>query len=274
MRICRPMNALIMITTTVLYLLATGLLAQRLMQGAIPSNKNKSIALFFGATGAILHAFILYTTLHTAEGLNLSFVNVLSLTSWLVIVMIIVSSLRQPIENLAIFTLPFAAVCLLIQSGFPDTSISVSSISAGLKAHILLSIISYSLLSIAVVQALLLSVQDRHLRNRHPGGFIRALPPLETMETLLFQMIGLGYIFLSLALVTGFTYIENIVEQHLVHKTTLSIVAWIVFAILLWGRWRFGWRGRTAIRWTLMGFVVLMLAYFGSKMVLELILTS
>jgi ABC-type uncharacterized transport system permease subunit len=268
------MDTLIIIVTIALYLATTGLLAQRLMRGATLSKNRKNIALFIGVVGAILHASLLYATLHTTEGLNLSFVNVLSLTAWLVIVMILVSSLRQPIENLAIFTLPLAAACLLIQFSFPDKTISISNLSPGLKAHILLSIVSYSLLSIAVVQALLLSVQDRHLRNRHPGGFIRALPPLETMESLLFQMIGLGYIFLSLSLVTGVTYIENIVEQHLIHKTTLSIVAWVVFAILLWGRWRFGWRGRTAIRWTLGGFVVLMLAYFGSKMVLELILVS
>ena len=92
------------------------------------------------------------------------------------------------------------------------------------------------------------------------------------MESLLFEIIGLGYILLSVALITGATYIENIFEQHLIHKTFLSVSAWVVFAILIWGRWRFGWRGKTAVRWTISGFVVLMLAYFGSKLVQELIL--
>ncbi len=144
--------------------------------------------------------------------------------------------------------------------------------ATGLRVHILISIFSYSLLAIAALQAVLLAIQNKHLRNRHPGGFIRALPPLETMEQLLFRMIGLGYILLSLSLLTGAAYIEDIFAQHLVHKTVLSLAAWLVFAILLWGRWRHGWRGRIAIRWTLVGFVVLMLAYFGSKLVLELIL--
>lgn len=265
---------MLIIATIVLYLAATTILVRRLMQGANPSHSGKYLALSLAIAGVLCHATLLYTALHTAEGLNLSFFNVLSLTAWLVIVMILVSSLRQPLENLAIFALPLAAVILLLQYAFADPPVFITDITPGLKAHILLSIISYSLLSIAVVQALLLSVQDSHLRNRHPGGFIRALPPLETMETLLFRMIGLGYIFLCLSLITGVTYIENIVEQHLVHKTILSVIAWVVFAILLWGRWRFGWRGRTAIRWTLGGFIVLMLAYFGSKMVLELILTS
>jgi ABC-type uncharacterized transport system permease subunit len=94
------------------------------------------------------------------------------------------------------------------------------------------------------------------------------------METLLFRIIALGYILLSLSLLSGVTYIDDIFAQHLVHKTVLSFAAWVVFAILLWGRWRFGWRGRTAVRWTLSGFGVLMLAYFGSKLVLEFIVLN
>jgi len=85
-------------------------------------------------------------------------------------------------------------------------------------------------------------------------------------------MIGVGFALLTLALVTGVLFLQDIFAQHLVHKTVLSIMAWCVFALLLWGRWRFGWRGRVAIRWTVGGFVFLMLAYFGSKLVLELIL--
>ena len=92
------------------------------------------------------------------------------------------------------------------------------------------------------------------------------------MENLLFQMIGLGFIILSISLLSGLFYLENILAQHLVHKTVLSVVAWIIFGILLFGRWRFGWRGRTAIRLTISGFIMLMLAYFGSKFVIELIL--
>ena len=92
------------------------------------------------------------------------------------------------------------------------------------------------------------------------------------METLLFQMIGLGFIVVSVALLSGVFYIENIFDQRLVHKTVLSVTAWIIFGVLLFGRWRFGWRGRTAIRWTISGFVLLMLAYFGSKFVIQLVL--
>jgi ABC-type uncharacterized transport system permease subunit len=135
-----------------------------------------------------------------------------------------------------------------------------------------MSVLAYSLLSIAAVQAVALAIQDHHLRTKRPGGFIRALPPLQTMETLLFQMISAGLVVLTLSLITGMIYLEDMFAQHLVHKTILSLLAWLVFATLLWGRWRFGWRGATAIRWTLSGFFVLLLAYIGSKWVLEILL--
>jgi ABC-type uncharacterized transport system permease subunit len=126
----------------------------------------------------------------------------------------------------------------------------------------------------ASVQAILLSIQDHHLRNRHPGGFIRALPPLQTMEALLIEMIGLGFLLLTFALASGLAFLDDIFAQHLVHKTILSILAWLVFGTLLWGRFKFGWRGRKTLIGTQVGFVVLALAYFGSKFVIELILSS
>jgi ABC-type uncharacterized transport system permease subunit len=210
----------------------------------------------------------------TDEGLNLSFFLALSFTSWVAATLILLSALRQPIENLGIAVFPFAALSLLLQGTQGGNGVLLSSATTGLEAHILISVISYSLLTLAALQAILLAIQNKQLRNRHPGGFIRALPPLETMECLLFRMIGIGYILLSLSLVSGVPYLQDIVQQHLIHKTVLSVVAWIVFAILLWGRWQFGWRGRTAIRWTLGGFAALMLAYFGSKLVQELIIGS
>jgi ABC-type uncharacterized transport system permease subunit len=95
---------------------------------------------------------------------------------------------------------------------------------------------------------------------------------METMESLLFQMIAVGFVFLTLSLLTGLPQVDNMFAQHQAHKTILSIIAWCFFAVLLWGRWRFGWRGRTAVRWVLSGFVVLLLAYFGVKLVKELLL--
>jgi len=256
----------------VLYCIAAFLLLRRLATGFEAQSRSKMLALGIGGAAALGHIILLEQLIITSQGLNLGLFNVLSLTSWLATVLVLFSAIKHPLENLGIAVLPFSALALLMQSVFASSDTHVIITSSGLKLHILISIFSYTLLGIAALQALLLAVQNRHLRNRHPGGFIRALPPLETMEHLLFRMIGLGYILLSLSLLTGATYLEDIFAQHLVHKTVLSIVAWLVFAILLWGRWRSGWRGRVAVRWTLAGFIVLMLAYFGSKLVLELIL--
>lgn len=239
-------------------------------EGSWRPPRGLGIALGFG--GLALHALMLYFELFTAAGLNLSFFNAVSLAAWTVAGLLLLSALSKPVENLAILALPIAAVTVILDLRFPGSHLLGEHAGWALRVHVLTSMLAYSLLTLASAQALLLAVQDNHLRRHHPGGFIRALPPLQTMESLLFEMISLGFVLLSVALATGFAYLEDMFAQHLVHKTALSIVAWIAFAMLLWGRYRFGWRGRTAIRWTLIGFAVLMLAYFGSKAVIELIL--
>lgn len=268
------MNLLLITLATLLYLLTAIVLLKRLASGIEAQGSTKHAALISGAIAAALHAATVYNAVVVEQGLNLSFFISLSFTSWLAASFIILSALRHPIENLGIAVFPFAALALLLQGYQTQGGVMISFNSAGLQAHILISAVSYSLLTLAAIQAILLAIQDKQLRNRHPGGFIRALPPLESMESMLFRLIAIGYLLLSLSLLTAVPFTQNIFEQHLVHKTILSISAWVVFAILLWGRWRFGWRGRKAIRWTLNGFAVLMLAYFGSKLVRELILSA
>jgi len=263
---------LIAFPAAVLYLLgglSTGL---RLFGAEHSWRPPRRLGLLLGFAGLLLHAMMLYQELFTTRGLNLSFFNAVSLAAWTVAGLLLVSALSKPIENLAILALPLAAITVLLDLRFPGSHLLGENSGWALRVHVLTSILAYSLLTLASAQAILLAIQDNHLRRHHPGGFIRALPPLQTMESLLFEMIGLGFVLLSIALLTGFLYLEDMFAQHLVHKTVLSIVAWIAFAILLWGRYRFGWRGRKAIRWTLVGFAMLMLAYFGSKAVIELIL--
>jgi ABC-type uncharacterized transport system permease subunit len=230
------------------------------------------VGITIGLLGSALHTLILYHEVVTPQGLNLGFFNAGSLVAWSVILVLLLSALTKPVENLGIVLLPFAAIAIILELRFPEHYILGEPASWGLGIHVLVSLLAYSLLTLASMQAILLAVQDHHLHSRHPGGFVRALPPLQTMETLLFELIGVGFFLLSLALVSGFVFLENMFAQHLVHKTVLSVVSWIVFAGLLWGRFRFGWRGRTAIRGTLVGFAFLLLAYFGTKAVVELIL--
>ncbi len=138
-----------------------------------------------------------------------------------------------------------------------------------LSAHILLSMAAAALLFAAAVTATMLVLLDRRLRSRRIAHLPSVLPPIDVLETVLFRLIGTGFALLTLALVTGFAFVTNLFEQHLVHKTVLSLMAWVLFAILLFGRVRYGWRGRSAVRFTLWGFGILVLAYFGSKFVLE-----
>ena len=258
------------IIAILLYLTASVLLAVKLRNRDTSSaGKWRGLALAIVAT--LLHGWLLAQQLFMEQGLNLGVFNAISLLTWLISVFLIASATARPTENLGIIAFPGTALAIALE-GVTSTEHITTVTNTPLEIHILVSVAAYSLLSIAAVQAVLLTIQDRHLRNKRPGGFIRALPPLQSMETLLFQIIAIGFALQSLSLVTGFIFLENMMAQHLAHKTVLSIIAWTVFAVLLWGRWKFGWRGRTAIRWTLSGFAVLAMSYIGSKMVLEVIL--
>lgn len=266
------MQSIALVILLLSYGAAATLLGRRLTHGAAALNEPKRLPLLLGAAGVALHGILLYGAVAVPGGLSLGFFNVLSVVAWLMAAMVLGASCFRPVENLAVAVLPAAGLTELVRVVFGTPTPHITLAGPGLETHVLLSLVAYSLLGIAAGQALLLSIQDRHLRNRHPGGFIRALPPLETMESLLFDIIGLGWLVLTLSLATGAPFLEDIFGQHLVHKTVLSVAGWVVFAMLLFGRWQFGWRGRTAIRWTLAGFGVLMVAYFGSKLVLEFII--
>lgn len=226
-------------------------------------------ALVLVAAAIMLHAIALHAAIHTPVGLNFSLVNMFSLMAWQIGLLTFASSLRPGTANLGIGLYPLIGASTLALLVGDQRAVVIRDTSWQLEAHILLSVLAYGLLALAAFQAILLAIQDYRLRRHRPGGWLRALPPLAAMEALLFQTLGLGFALLSLALFSGLIFIENLFAQHLAHKTVLSIFAWLVFGVLLWGRWRFGWRGRTAIRWTLGGFTLLVLAYFGSKLVLE-----
>jgi ABC-type uncharacterized transport system permease subunit len=269
-------NTVISSLAITLYLATAALLGHRFFNKSAPVQEQTLAAkrnfLGLGLIAVTLHAIALYQGLFSTSGLNLGFFNAISLISFLIALLILLASLTNPVENLGIFLLPMAALAILLELIFPVEHNLPTATALDLKLHILMSIMASSMLGIAAVHSIVLAIQDRQLRNKKPGGYIRALPPLQTMETLLFQMIGLGFFLHSLSLITGMIYLDDMFAQHVAHKTVLSIIAWFVFAILLWGRWRFGWRGTKAIRWTLAGFVTLLLAYLGSKWVLEILL--
>ena len=235
------------------------------------SNASK-IPLAIGTLAVILHAVFLYQAIINTDGLSLGFFNALSLLGWVIAAMLIIGAFFEPVLNLGIVMFPGAALSLILMMIFPDSQAMALQGGWPMKVHVLSSILAYSLFALAAVQVILLVMQDKALRKHKPGGFIRSLPPLQTMEALLFQMIGVGFVILSFSLLTGAIYITDMFAQHLVHKTVLSIISWMVFGTLLWGRWKFGWRSGKAFAWTMAGFIVLGLAYPVTKFVLEVVL--
>ena len=141
-----------------------------------------------------------------------------------------------------------------------------------LQLHAWLALLAYATLALSTVLALFLWAQERALRRREFRPWLRALPPLADLETLLFRTITVGFCLLTLTLLTGVLFVDNLLEQKLVHKTVLSVLSWIVFGTLLIGRRRYGWRGIKAVHWTLTAMVLLLLAFFGSQFVIELVL--
>ena len=268
-------TVVISVLTIAAYLAAAGLIGWRLFHQDLSEARAQALrraTVGIAFTGLVMHTWLLYSGIFSHEALNLAFFNALSLASWTVVATLMLSSLTKPVENLGIIVLPMAAIAVALDMLYPSVSFMGRTTPWVLKLHVLLSMLAWSMLALASVQAAALAVQDSYLRRRKPTGFVRGLPPLMTMEALLFEMIGIGFVLLTLALLSGFAFLENMFAQHLVHKTVLSVVAWLVFGWLLLGRKLWGWRGRKAIVWTLTGFFILILAYFGSKLVLELIL--
>lgn len=264
-------HTLLTLIAIALYLGAAAAVVARLTRRA-DSSDSERLALAAGWGGMLVHGFLVWRETWTVDGLNLAFFNAASLIGWIMALMLLLGTLRRPLVSLGLLVFPLAAFVALLASLFGVAGASRVPIGAALDVHVLLSVAAYSVLGLATAQAILLAVQERQLRTRQPGGFIRMLPALQSMESLLFQLVGTGFLLLSLALASGWMFVEDLFAQSLVHKTSLSVLAWIIFGVLLVGRWSAGWRGQTAIRWTLGGFVTLALAYFGSKLVLELIL--
>lgn len=237
---------------------------------------NKSFAgkprfFVFALMAVGLHAFILHQNVITQAGLNFGFFNAFSLITWVIALILVVTVFVKPVDNLALVLFPAAACGLAMAEYFNTVLLIPDDKGTGFQIHLISSILAYSLLCLSAFQAVFLAMQDYQLRHKHPLRAIHFLPPLQVMEELLMQSVGAGFFLLSISLFSGAPFLENMLEQKVAHHTVLSILAWLIFATLLWGRWRYGWRGRKVVKRTLLGFFILMLAYFGSKFVLEII---
>jgi ABC-type uncharacterized transport system permease subunit len=221
-----------------------------------------------------LHGFTLYESVFAGVGLNFGVGSAVSSIVWLTATIYWLSGFFYRLEGLQTLVAPVAAVAVLLPLVFPSLRPLANTEFPAFKAHISIAMLAYSLLTIAALHALLMAVVERRLHHPAMPSVLTNLPPLLAMERLLFRVIWAGFILLTLTLISGIVFSEEVFGQPLkfTHKTLFGIVSWCVFAALLAGRQFYGWRGRIAIRWTLAGFIILLLAYLGSKFVLEVIL--
>jgi len=219
-----------------------------------------------------VHGFSTLAVIDTPSGINLGFFKVSSVIFWIINLSVLVAALRRPVLNLLIILFPLSAVALVVAAYARGSTESFDGFPPGMLFHIGSSVLAYAVLTISVCQAGAVAALDYQLRHRHTRGLVQILPPLQLMETILFELLWLGLLLLTVAIGSGMVFLEDIFAQHLAHKTVLTIFAWGLFAVLLWGRHQLGWRAQTAVRFTFVGFGVLMLGYFGSKLVLEIIL--
>jgi len=250
----------------VLYFAACGLLMRGLREDAAGQSR---APMAIAALAVLAHAAALLSAHRGA--LDLHFFAALSLVACVVSALTVLVNLSRPVAVLGVIVFPLAAILLGIDA-FLAPPTSPQPMDWQIKLHVSFALLAFGVLSIAAALALLLAMQERALRHRQFGTLLRALPPLTLTETLLFRLIGAGFVLLSLTLLSGILFVDDLFGQHLIHKTVLSIAAWIVFGVLLFGRRQYGWRGRRAVNLTLAGMAFLLLAFFGSKFVLELVL--
>lgn len=256
----------IVLIAVVLYLAAAGLLVWTVANDRTGARWGW---LYLAVGGLVFHGVHHLQAWHRVA-LDLHFFAALSLVGLGMALLTTVVGYLGRMAALGIVVFPLAAATLLgygLSGGGPAPSLDWQ-----LQLHAWAALLAYATLAIAALLAIMLWLQERAMRRREFHGWLRAFPPLVELESLLFRTIAVGFALLTATLLTGVVFVEDLFAQHLIHKTVLSVLSWLTFGALLLGRWRRGWRGATAVRWTLSAMALLVLAYFGSKFVLELML--
>jgi ABC-type uncharacterized transport system permease subunit len=222
----------------------------------------------------VLQAGLLYNNLIVGSNFNLSLAYSVSVILWLTVLVYWIARFFYPLANMLSLVLPLAAIGVILPELFPDARTLSAPTSWMFDAHVLVAMLAYSLFTIAALHAGLMSFVEKGLHHATLPRVLKNLPPLLTMETLLFRILGVGLVLLTLTLASGILFSEEIFGKpwQFSHKVLFGFISWSVFAVLLLGRALKGWRGRTAVRWTLSGFGFLVLAYLGTKFVLEIVL--
>jgi ABC-type uncharacterized transport system permease subunit len=256
----------IVLIAGVLYVTA----AAMLVAGVVRNRGMAQAWLLPGVLAMVLHAAAHLQAWRAAGGADLHFFAALSLVGLGMAALTLLVGARGRMAALGVVVFPIAAGSLLTYALHGRHA--PESLDWRLQLHAWSALLAYATLAIAALLALMLWVQERALRRREFHRWLRALPPLTELESLLFRTIAVGFALLTATLLTGVLFVDDFFAQRLLHKTVLSVLSWLAFGALLIGRWRRGWRGATAVRWTLAAMALLVLAFFGSKFVLELVL--
>ena len=257
-----------LVSTLLLYLVAAGWLALGVQRPESPLPYGWRLP---AGVAFLLHALIHWLKWKHTGSTNLHFFAALSLVGLVMAALTTFAGMGERLRALGVVVYPLAAVALLAYALYGRAN-PPEPLDWRLLLHAWLALLAYATLALAAVLAVFLWAQERALQRRQFHLWLRALPPLTALETLLFRTIAVGFVLLTATLLTGVLFVDNLLAQHLLHKTVLSLLSWLVFGGLLLGRWRRGWRGSTAVRWTLVAMALLVLAFFGSKFVLELVL--
>ncbi len=252
--------------------MAGALLARsRLNGGSDAARTLETIALVIGAAALCVHAYTLWSQIFSGGNLRLGIGAVTSLIGLEIALIAIVAGLREQFRGLTALLLLVAAIpgAMMLSGG---NEVPATALSMPIKLHAASSLIAYSLLAVGAVLAVGALVQERRLRAAKTGGWVSLLPPLAETERLVYAIAAAGFVGLLISIATGIVFVNDMFAQHLVHKSLLSIAAAIVFGALIVGRIVAGWRGKSALLLYLGGFAILLLAYFGSRIVLEQIL--
>jgi len=231
--------------------------------------------------GWCAHGAALWLEVSSPVGIRLGFAMMLSCALWISVLAYWLENWQLPLDGLRFLVLPGAAIQVLLPQFFPGQLVSITGKSLLFPWHIAIAMLAYSTLTVAAFHAVLMALQEARLHNRaviFSGGWLGAmlerLPALLLMERILFRLVFIGFVLLSLTVVSGLVFSKEIfgVAFKWDHKTVFTLLSWVLFGVLLGGRkWR-GWRGKTALSLTLSGFATLLLAYVGSRFVLEVIL--
>jgi ABC-type uncharacterized transport system permease subunit len=225
------------------------------------------------ALGLLVHGWLLHQSIFSI-GFNLGFYESVSAILWLTVLIYWVTDRDHQLHSLQAFVLPPAALFALLPAFFSSHHFLPEANNSLFIAHVWIAMLAYSLFTFAALHAVLMAIAERSLHHKTTYISLPSFPPLMVMESLLFKIIGLGFALLTITLISGMWFSEEIFQKALDfnHKTIFSIASWFIYAALLFGRYQYGWRGIKAIRWTLIGFVILLLAYIGSKFVSQILL--